>query len=176
MPLMHNALTKDRIIVQKFLTFPGYHIYPETEDDEDTEYYEICSQQINASIKSFVIKMAMIFTSAFTALIWPTYQFLSQGIKTTATEMKFPFISENSDAQFIGNFVFQSIVLGHGLIAYIGLEVGMNICTDLISVTQNLLEYRLKMMDKDIQGKKKSLCDSQSLFRKCIQQIRTYNK
>lgn len=161
--------------MQRFLAFPGKHIYPDTEDDEDHEYYEICSQHINASIKSFIVKMAMIFSSAVTALIWPTYQFVSQGIKTTATQVKFPFIDENSDAEFIGNFIFQSVIMIHGFIGYIGLEVGMNICTDLISVTQNLLEYRIKMLDVQ-REKEPSLNDSQQLFGGVIQQIRTYNK
>lgn len=116
MPLMYNVLTRDRYIVQRFLAFPGKHIYPDGEDDEDPEYYEICAQHIRASTKDFIVKMAMIFSSVVTALIWPTYLFLSQGIKTTATQVKFPFIDENSDAEFIGNFLFQTIVIGHGFI------------------------------------------------------------
>lgn len=124
---MHTIFTSDRYILQRFLAFPGRHIYPDAEVDEDLEYYEICSQHINGSIKSFILKMTMIFSSAIIALIWPTYQFLAQGIKTTATQVKFPFIDENSDVEFIGNLLFQLIVFGHGFIAYIGLEVVMSI-------------------------------------------------
>lgn len=178
MPLLYNSLTEERFIVQKFLIFPGRHIYPDQKDDEDDEYYEICSNQIDASIKNFVSKMAMIFSSAILALIWPTYKFLSKGIKTTATQVKFPYLIENSNDEFIVNLLLQSILFGHGFIGYIGMEVGMevgmDICTNFISASQNLLQYRLKILD--LQCEKKPLKDLQILFSNVIQQIRTYDK
>lgn len=130
--LSEDVLTEDRFIVQKFMIFPGRYIYPNSRDDEDREFCENCSQQINATMKNFIFKMIMIFSSVIVALIWPSYQYLSHGIKTTATQVKFPFIAGNSNAEFIGNFIFQLIVIGHGFAGYIGLEVAMETLFQLL--------------------------------------------
>lgn len=156
------------------MIFPGQKIYPDNEDDEDHEYYEICSKQIDASIKNFIFKMVMIFSSMVTALIWPSYKFVSQGIKTTATQVKFPFLDESSNYEFVGNFLLQSVIMGHGFIGYFAMKVAMDICTDFISASQKLLQYRLKMLD--IQREKEPLKSLQPLFSNTIQQIRTYDK
>lgn len=123
-------------------------------------------------MKNFIFKMAIISSSAVTGIIWPTYQFVSQGIRTTATEVKFPFIDENSDAEFIGNLLLESVIAVHGLAGYVGLEVGMDICTNLVSVSQKLLEYRLLILDE--QHEKISSTHPQKLFKNVIQQVQIY--
>lgn len=174
MPALHNLLSDQRFIAQRFFIFPGRHIYPDKKDDEDDEYYEICSNQIDASMKNFFSKMAMIFISLIMALIWPTYKFVSQGVKTTATQVKFPFINENSNDEFIGNLLLQSVLFGHGFAAYIGLEVGMDIIAGFVTVSRKLLQYRLRKLDD--QREQKPLKDVKILFTNAIQQIRAYDK
>lgn len=124
-------------------------------------------------MKNFIFKMAIIFSSAITALIWPTYLFVSQGIKTTVTELKLPFIDENSDAEFIGNLLFQSVIVGHGFAGYVGLEVGMDICTDFVSVSQKLFKFRLLILDD--QHEEISLTELPKLVKNVIEQVRTYD-
>lgn len=123
-------------------------------------------------MKNFIFKMSIILSSAVTGFIWPTYQFVSHGIKTTAIEVKFPFIDENSDAEFIGNLLLQSIIVAHGLAGYVGLGVGMDICTDFISISQKLLKYRLLVLDD--QHEKMSSIDVHKLFENVIEQVRAY--
>lgn len=123
LPLPFNFLSKDRYMVYEFIAFSGRHIYPDKDDDEDEEYHEICSQQIDGTMKHFICKISIILGSMTVALIWPTYQFFSHGIRTTALQVKLPFIEEKSSAEFLGNFILQCIILGHGLLGYVGLEL-----------------------------------------------------
>lgn len=163
-------------MVYEFIAFGGRHIYPDKDDDEDEEYHEICSQQIDGTMKHFICKISIILSSMTVALIWPTYQVFSHGIRTTALQVKLPFIEEKSNAEFLGDFILQCIILGHGLLGYVGLEVGIETPTDFILISQKLLEYRLKKMDD--QQEIEPLTHSQlfSVLRNVVQRIHDYDK
>lgn len=128
------------------MVFPGRYIYPDNVDVEDEEYYDICSNQMDNTIKSFLCKMAILTTSVCIAVTWPSYQSLTQDIKITAMQLKIPFVEENSYAEFVGNILLGCNILGHGFLGYLSIEVGMDIDTNIVAISRDLLEYRLEKM------------------------------
>lgn len=78
--------------------------------------------------------------------------------------------------RIFGQFYLQCIILGHGLLGYVGLEVGIETPTDFILISQKLLEYRLKKMDD--QQEIEPLTHSQlfSVLRSVVQRIHDYDK
>lgn len=160
------------------MTFGGRYIYKHKDDDdvEDDEYHEICDQSIDETLKTFFFKMGILVGSLVVALIWPTYQFFSHGIKSTAMQLKLPYIEERSNAEFIGNLLFQFIIVGHGFLGYIGLEVGIDASTDLIQITHKISEYRLRKMNNGYKEQSLNVLQLSSVFGNVVRQIRNHDK
>lgn len=146
MPVVYLILSKQRYTLFNFLAFPGRYIYPDNLYDKDEEYYQICSKHIDGSIKRFLFKTAMLTISATIAAMWPTYQTLSQEIKITALALRIPHVDNNSYAEFFGNILLECNILGHGFLGYFSIEVGMDIISDFVTISQKLLKYRLKQL------------------------------
>lgn len=146
MPVLYVVLSKKRFILHGFLAFPGRYVYPDSVLVQDEEYYDICSHHIDYTIRRFFYKVAILTASAMIAIIWPSYQSLTEEVKITALQLKFPFVAENSYAEFAGNILLECNVWAHGFLGYISIEVAMDIFTDYVVISRSLLEYRLKKM------------------------------
>lgn len=144
LPVLYLVLSTQRFILYDLIAFPGKHIYPDNKVDEG--YYDICSQQIDSSFKQYFFKMFILFVSFYISMSWPLYMFLSHGVKSTLIQAKFPFVDENSNAEFLGNFSLELLIVVYGISAYFGLEICVTICTDFFLVSRSLLEYKLRRM------------------------------
>lgn len=176
MPLAFTILSNDRYILHEILAYPGKYLYPHQNSSENQEYYDICSHQIDETFKNFFFKVFVLIYSMITAAIWPTYQYISYGTKTTAIALKFPFVDANSDGELLGNLLFQCVLLTHGAFAYLGIEIGLEIITDSILTSRKLLLYRLgKLFD---QHKTQSFNDSELFYalRNIVQHVREFDK
>lgn len=131
--------------------FAGYYIYPHKHSD--SEYVKICSEHIDATVRSFFIKMAIMILSLNLALIGPMYVLLFYGIETTICEAKFPFIDANSKADYLANFIFECFIAGHGGVSTIALEVAMSIWSNVATISPKLIEFELKKLNNFIQQK-----------------------
>lgn len=138
--------SKNRYLLRELVNFSGYNIYPENHDD--IEYVQICSNHINDTIRGYFQKMGLMFLSFLMAVIGPAYAFIFKNIKTTTTAVKFPFIEENSNAEFIGNVLFQSVIACHGIIGYFGMEAAMSIFCDNVTVPPKVIEMELRRLDE----------------------------
>lgn len=136
----------------------------------------MCSQHLDETMKKFIIKMAVFVASAAVSLSWQTYQNIFYGTKTTLTQLKFPFIDEGSNAEFVANLLLQTGIVIHGFLGYIGLEIGTSIESDFISVARKLLEYKLSKLETQYEDG--VFVDSQIPFqlRKILHVIRCYDK
>lgn len=175
-PILFIILGKNRYGLHDLVAFSGHHTYPNKIEDEDTEYYEICSQQFDTSIKSFFLKMTVILCAAGVAFLNSGYYMISHGVIETGTRLKIPFTDENSLGELFVNLFIISNILGHGLLGYIAIEAGIDITVDFILLSRKLLEYRLRKLDKQI--KTKRLTDSQifSTLRIIVQNLRDFDK
>lgn len=138
-------LTNSRYAVYELVKYCGRYVYADSH--ESTEYNRICSKNIDESVRSFFTKMSILLLSYSTILIGPTYVYVKYGIKTTTTNLKFPFIAEDSSLEFILNVIAQAYVCAFGILGYIGLEVVMGLIHDFAHIAPKLLEYELKKFD-----------------------------
>lgn len=172
--MAYIALTKKRFILHDFIAFSGRYIYPNSVDDEDKEYYDICAEQIDGSIRSFFQKMAIMLASIILG-IGPMISTFTRENKITGTQLKFPYIEENSNAEFFGNFIIGCNIMGHGLLAYFSIEVGMDIVTDVVVISRKLLEYRLRKLYN--RRKQKSCTDFEiiSVLRNIVEHLQNFD-
>lgn len=173
-PVLYILYTKKRYILHDFMAFPGRYLYPDSVLDESEEFYDICSNQMDNTIKSFLCKMAILTTSASVAVTWASYQSFTEDVKVTAIQLKLPFVEENSYSEFIGNILIECNILGHGYLGYLSIEVGMDIVTDFVSISRKLLQYRLKNMIQEHQLM--SSADTISSLGNIVQNLRNYDK
>lgn len=90
---------------------------------------------IHSKLKKYIFKMMTMFWFSYVlAAYWSTYQFIADGIHSTITQDKFPFVNENSKAEFLGNCILQLVISIHGLFIYGAVEIYVDIFTDFILV------------------------------------------
>lgn len=178
MPVLYISLTKDRFIQSKFLALPGRTVYPNIVDkDVDKHYIEICSKQIDESIKSFIHKMIMTIAFTVGAAALPTYQAFKQHTKVETIGLKVPFTEENSDGEFFFNLFVAGNVLGHGFFGYLANEIGLSIADDYVAISPQILEYNFHKFF--IEYKKRKRFTDAKLFdalRNIVHDIRVFDK
>lgn len=134
MAIMIN--TKVRFQLQAVFDFPGRYIYHDNHDK--TEYNRICSLEMDETMRRFLFKMFTMIASVLISLIWPTYAYIAHGIRTTSTSLRIPFTAPNSDAEFIVNVILQTVILGHGAVAYYTIEVTTTVVENAVTVLPRL--------------------------------------
>lgn len=154
---------------QSLVDFPGHHIFPNSR--EDTEYNEICSKEIDVTARRFVIKYLTITVAAFLAVAGPTYDYTTNGIKTSTTELRIPFTEPGSNAEFIINVILQFNIYLHGATVYIGLEIMVSIFENVMMLTPQLVRFELKKLS--IKQENKELSDQQvsACFKNILKQV-----
>lgn len=178
-PIVYISLTDDRFIQCKFLALPGRIIYPNIVDKGvDKQYIEICSKQIDKSIKSFIYKMAMTITSLAGAAVWPAYQAFKQRSKVETVGLKVPFTEENSDEEVFINLLVLGNVIGHGFFGYMANEIGLSIADNYVAISPQILEFNLQKFFIEYKKKKKQFTDVKicEALRNTIQDIRLFNE
>lgn len=151
-PLLFLVTFKSRYTIHALIDYFGRYVYPDYHDD--TEYNRICSESIDATIRGFFIKMGMMFLSYFIAMIGPMRAYFFYGIRTTTTELKFPFVTEKSDGEFVGNVLIQACLGGVGMLAYTSLEVVMAFIDNFANVYPKLIENELRELGDKVKKEK----------------------
>lgn len=145
-----KILLNPRFKLQSLIDFGGRYIYYDSHDN--TEYNRICSDHMDITMKQFISKIAGIFISITFAAIGPAYAYFWHGIHSTFTEARIPFTEPKSNAEFMGNFLFQNVTSVHGAIAYVGLEVFLSILENAVTITPRLIEndlvHTIKLYEK----------------------------
>lgn len=113
-------LLKKRFKVQSLVDFGGLHIYKDSHDQN--EYNQICSNQMDSTMNRYITNMGGMYAGYCFALMGPAHAFLFRGVRSTFMETRIPFTESKSNAEFAGNFILQTIIGSHGMIAYIGFQ------------------------------------------------------
>lgn len=82
------------------VSYGGRYIYPDRRIQ--TEYDQICSDQMDKTIRRFFTEIC---------LVWPVYKLIKYGVRTTLTEVKIPFVDEDSDTEYILNLMAQVVII-----------------------------------------------------------------
>lgn len=167
-PLLVVAFTKTRYLGHSLVDYGGKYIYPD--DHKDTAYNRICSENIDTSIKNFFIKITIIFLSFWAVMIGPAHAYIKYGVRSTATELKFPFIEEKSNNEFLGNVAVQIGLCGFGMLAYTGIEIAMGLLDDVISISPRLVVNELKNLDAMVKSKRLNDLQIHYTFRNIVKQ------
>lgn len=129
-------ISENRYRYQSLVDFAGFYIYSD-KNAEDVEYNEICSKQIDVSVKTFLIKLLLMSLGGFAAISGPAHVYITNGIKTTTTDLRIPFTEAGSNVEFIANLIFQFNICIHGWFVYVGIEVLVSVIENLITLTPN---------------------------------------
>lgn len=140
--MVWTFLSKDRGTFHNLIDFSGRYIYQN--DRESTAYNRICSKETDAIIRNFLARIILLSMGGTSGVSRPAYVFIDRGIKTTTTEVKFPFIDEKSDTEFILNLILQWTILIHGFFVYVGIEIMMLLIENVAIVVPKLTEHEFR--------------------------------
>lgn len=129
------------------MDFGGRNIYPDSSDDN--AYNKLCMYQINETIRSFGIKMLMMYLSLLGSMMGPAYGLYVHGSRTTMTNIKIPYTEPYSLIEFTLNLILTSVIGIHGFIGYIGLEVAMALFSDVVTISPKIAELELQELNEN---------------------------
>lgn len=90
------------------------------------------------------------------------YEYFFNGVKTSFTDLAFPFIEKKSNTEFILNLVFLSLICSIGFLGLAGLEIGMGFIDDVANISPKVAKFKLKILIDNIE--RKLLTKPQILF------------
>lgn len=166
MPLAGMMLTEMRKPMQFLVSYGGRYIYPD--DHRNNKYNRLCSDQIDATIRGFFTRIAIINGFFLSTQIGPAYEFY-HGRRTTLTALKFPLIAENSDAEFLANLIFQALALLAAGLSYVALEIAMQLANDLASIAPQLIQHELDKLHDMMEDTKLTKADLVPTYRHIIE-------
>lgn len=151
-PLTLTVVFNKRFKLQSLVDFGGRHIYHDSH--EKTEINRICSDHMDSTMKSYLVKITIIAFSYAVSTIGPMSAFILHGIYTTALELRIPFTEPKGNAEFAVNFFIQSLLAIHGFISYAGIELVLSLLENAVTITPRLIVNDLV---QTIQSYEKSL-------------------
>lgn len=163
-PVVLLVTLDGRYEIHSLLEHFGRHIYQDYH--ETTGYNRICSKSIDKTVRDFFIRTGMMFLSYFVAMAGPMRAYFFYDVRTTTTELKFPFVAEDSDGEFIGNVICQACLGAVGMLAYTGLEVIMAFFDNFADVYPKLVEFELQNLDRKIEQKNLTKQQIKPIFRR----------
>lgn len=165
---MYIFVTKARYKLQVLIDFGGKYIYPDSH--EKTQHNRICSEHMDMTMQSFIIKMIIIFIAIEISLSGPLNEYILYGIKTTAMELRVPFTEAGSDEEWAVNLILMTILGCHGLNQYIGIEIIMSLFGNIVTLSPKLAKHELQQLVNQYQRKSITRIQLHFRFRNVVQQ------
>lgn len=163
-PLMYKVTTENRFKFTSLSVFGGQHIYKDR-DYEDAEYNHVCSNYIDMTMRSFLIKTSLMFPSLAASQIGPLFAYISEGLKTTTLCFRIPFTEAGSDAEFIVNLILQFNLCFFGGLGYLGLEVWMSLVENTVLVSPAIFKLKMKRLCEQYKSKSITEFEMRSTFK-----------
>lgn len=126
------------------------YIYNDNYDKND--YNKICSQNLDATLKRFIIIVSTVCFSFVIALIGPLYAYITHGTRHTHLSLRLPFIKKYSDSEFVLNLILQTWCGIAGFCGNLGIESGYNIIINAIRTTTELIEMDIGMLSINLEA------------------------
>lgn len=139
MPFIHAVIAKKEEKPHHLITFAGRYIYRDERDK--TKYNKICSDHMDITARNFVLKVILMSVGGVSAVSGPIIAYFTDGIKTSTTDLLFPFIEEESDAHFITNLIFQFSIYFHAFFLYLVMEIAMVLIENVASLVPKLVKH-----------------------------------
>lgn len=97
-------------------------------------------------------------------------------VKTTTTEVKIPFITEKSTAEFVLNCALQFTIFIHGCASYIGIECAMAILENFAKVSTEIIRNEIVQMNDSNKRKELSEFQLRTLFKNILLQLHDFDR
>lgn len=115
------------------------------------------------TVISFSTKMSIMTTSYIFGTVGAIHAYITRGLRSTFIEAHIPFTEPGSDAEFLGNFIVQSLIGILGYISYIPLEIFLSILEGTVTIKPKLIQNELILMID--QYKRKLISDVEVNYR-----------
>lgn len=155
--------TKSCMQLQLIIRYAGNFIY--ADNPENSQFNRICSEHVDGTVRSFFIKMGMLYFFLLASQSGPLYEYIKYGTRTTLTELKVPYQAEKSDNEYMGNVVLQGIIGSFGGLAYVAIEVAMTLADDVASILPKIVKYELEKFRDMLKNVKLSKAKKDSTFK-----------
>ncbi|XP_031619257.1 uncharacterized protein LOC116338265 [Contarinia nasturtii] len=152
LPLLLLALSKRRYLLNDCINYSGRYIYPDKHEDE--KYIEICSKHLDNMVKNVLFRISLVFLSFAFIELSLIYKYITDGTKSTMTQLRIPFTEENSNAEYIGNTLIQTSIGFHGFPGFIIMEIALEAFLGCIMIAPKLIEHEFEKMNDIIEKQK----------------------
>lgn len=171
-PFIIMMLTEARRQLRFLLRYGGHYIHA---DDHEGQYNRICSEHIDGIVRSFFIKMGIIYISLVVETV-TVLIYIRRGTRTTLTDLKFPFVVEKSDTEFYLNAFIQAAVVLLGGLAYVSIEVVMGLAHDVASISPKITNYELEKFREMMKDEKLTKAKKYETFKDIVKQALSSDK
>lgn len=137
-PMIYKLISKNRDAYHRLIAHPGHNIYPN--NFEDTTYNRLCSKQMDSTAKRCVKKLFLLNVGGWGTLWTIHTSLVTDNRTTTTTAIKFPFVDEESIAEFQLNLILQFICLVYGTFLNLGIEISMSLFENFVTISPKLIQ------------------------------------
>lgn len=156
------------------IDFGGKYLFSNHHEDEN--YIKICSEQMNNSMRSFMLRFMIMLTTFTIGYTKMNYATIVMGIKTTMLEVKIPFTEEKSNEEFLANYVLQTIIASFGFFGYFGMEIAMELMVIAIAISPKLITFEFQKLIEVIENGQLTPSQVCFTFRNIVQQVMDIDK
>lgn len=141
-----------------------------------TAYNRICSQNLDRTLKRFVITISIVTLSAGIAMLGPLIAYVTGGDRATVLGIKLPFFGEGSDLEFIFVNVLQLVTGTLGIIGNTSIESCSALLISLNKISVSICELDLNNLTLQIKKERKTSIQSKILLRNILMRIQDVDK
>lgn len=173
-PMISRLLSDRRGFYHTMVEFPGYYIY--RNDSQNNAYNRLCSEQMDATVVSYVKKVVLMMIGGYGYAASTLYASFWLHNKTTLGSLKIPHVEEKSDAEFHYNFTLQNIIFAHGYFFYLGMETTMTIFENFATVSPKLIHLELSKCIASFERKEMTEPQLRVAFKNALLEILDYER
>lgn len=170
---MYMMVGPMRFNMSAVINFGGKYIYQD--NHMDTKYNRICSNQMDRTMKEFILKKIAIWCSFVCYNFYPTYVLFAYGTKTTTTELHWPFFEPKSNGEYLCNFGMQVTIGAHAILLYFVNEIYLSLMANVVTITPYLIECDFEETERLIKtnsmSKLKLYCRIRNITIQCLDSI-----
>lgn len=117
-------------------------------------YLNILSNNIDRSIRQFIVVAVLVVSSAAIASIGPMHDYLINGRHSTIVGLKLPFFDEGSNFEYVLECMFQTYIGATAICACLGVEVINTLTNNLIRVYVEIINLRKDILSMRLENGK----------------------
>lgn len=163
-------MSEARFNVRRLALAGGDLVY--NDSHEKTEYNQMCSENVNQSLRKSFITLMLIILSYIGMCFLPTYGFIAHGERITLMSLKIPFVEAFSTLEFIINVAIQIVAFATGFPGNVLIEGIFALLMDSITASTTSIKWRCKTFKEDLRMKKLPPIQQKLRLLTILQQIR----